>query len=181
MKYVGIFGLSNDIDEHITQIQNNAHYFLTGIYDNNAIEANKIAKKYGIKCFKHPLDAIGENDIIDFNNSHTLDIENAKLAIKCNKDLLLDSTFLKNVSRAQELINLNIEAGVNIFISQPDFYNPIIIKALKELPAPTFIEIRRGVNTKNDNLINLLYQELAIATAFVSGNCKKINGTVLPE
>jgi len=178
MKHVGIFGLSNNIDEHITQIQNNAQYFLTGIYDNNAIEANKIAQKYGIKCFKHPLDAIGENDIIDFANSHTLDMENAKLAIKCNKNLLLDSTFLKNIERTQELINLNTEAGVDVFISQPDFYNPIIIKALNDISDPTFIEIRRGVNSKSssgNHLINLLYQEVAIATAFVSGDCKKVN------
>ena len=182
MKYVGIFGLSDDIDEHITQIQNNAHYFLTGIYDHNTIRANKIAKEYGIKCFKHPLDAIGQNDIIDFANSHTLDIENAKLAIKCNKDLLLDSEFLKNFERAQELINLNTEAGVDVFISQPDFYNPIIIKALADSQEPTFIEIRRGVNS-NDNLDNssylksLLYQEVAIATAFVNANCKKVSVT----
>ena len=180
MKHVCIFGLGDDIGEHITQVQNNTHFHLIGIYDNNTLIANKIANKYGIKCFTHPMDAIGQSDIVDFANSHILDIENAKLAIKCNKDLLLASRFLKNMSSVQELININSEAGVDVFISQPDFFNPIIKEALDYTSAATFVDIRRGIQTtgsasSKEALLNLLYQEIIIATAFVNANCKRIN------
>ncbi len=65
MKHLAIFGLGDDIDEHITQIKNNGSYKLTGIYDHNTIEAKKIADNYEIKCFAYPLDATKALSIMD--------------------------------------------------------------------------------------------------------------------
>ncbi|MCK5846493.1 MAG: hypothetical protein KAG84_03570 [Bacteroidales bacterium] len=181
MKHVAIFGLGNDIDEHITQIKRNENFMLTGIYGHNTIAAKKIADRYDIKCYAYPLDAIGQNDIIDFVNPHILDIENAKLAIKCNKNIFLEERFLINANRAQELLSVNREAGVDIFIAIRDFHNPMIIKAMKCSNNPSFIEIRRSVNSNkgeldsSEQLMQCLHQEITLTLGFINANCKKIS------
>ncbi len=178
MKHIAIFGISSNVDEHITQIRKNHDLNLTGIFANNTLMAKQIADKYNIKFFTHPIDAIATNDIIDFAAPHILDIDNAILAIKNNKNLLLDANFLKNRSRAEALINLHYEANVNVFISQPDKSKAIIKEAQQHSCNPSFMEIRRGITIGDNNnaeLMPILLSEITLAMNFIKANCKKVS------
>ncbi len=176
MKHIAIFGISNNIDEHIKQIRKNDNLSLSGIFANNTIMAKKIAKQHNIKFFTHPIDAIATNDIIDFAAPHILDLENAILAIKNNKNLLLECDFLKNISRAEKLIKLNYEANVDVFISQPDKSTSIIKTVQQHSYNPSFMEIRRGLTHGCDtDLISILLSEITLAMNFIKAKCKRVS------
>ena len=179
MKHIAIFGISANIDEHINQIRKNANLKLTGIFANNTLLAKEIAEKYNINIFTHPIDAIATNDILDFAAPHILDIDNAILAIKNNKNLLLEADFLKNRSRAKALIHLHYEANVNVFISQPDKSKAIIKEVKLHSSNPSFMEIRREINIaqkdSNIELLPVLLSEITLAMNFIKASCKKVS------
>jgi predicted dehydrogenase len=179
MKRIGIIGLNNKAIHHIERIKSINDFELVGLYDHNAVLAKKIAQKYGIQYFHHPIDLIEQSELVDFVAPHPMDFEHASMAIKSARHLFFEDSFLQDIEKTTKLMNLVDEAQVKVQISRYDRFNPAVVKARNYITNPSFIEIRRAVAYSEqsegiDPIMEMLFREVDLILSFIDSGVRKI-------
>ena len=113
---IGLVGRGTFACEHLRVLQKIRGAEVVGIYSQNILETERIARCFGTRCFdqfqsllEHP-----EIEVIDVVTSHDRQVDCAREALKAGKNISISKPIALSLNEARGLIHLADSLGKKI-------------------------------------------------------------------
>jgi predicted dehydrogenase len=119
------------------------HYKLSGFYDPDHVNAEKVVSEFGIPAFE-TIDALIEAvDVVDIVTPTVHHFDCASAALKKNKHVFIEKPVVATPEEAERLIALAEQSHVKIQVGHVERFNPAYMAVQPFLNNPMFIEAHR--------------------------------------
>lgn len=176
----GLVGLGRLGSVHLEHLQQSPYFELTGCYDSNPAQMERISEDYQVKCFKSAEELLDAVDVIDIVTPAKTHYYYAEKAIRRSKHVFIEKPMTEDLVEAEQIVALAREANVKVQIGHIERFNPVM-RALKSLrPEPLFIEAHRLApfdprGTDVSVVLDLMIHDIDLVLSMVKANIKNIS------
>ena len=124
-------------------LNQSSKYELVGFYDQDTINAEKVAAEFGYKLFDSIDDLIDAVEVVDIVTPTLSHFECAKKAIEKGCHIFIEKPIAKTVLEAEAIRTLASQYHVKGQVGHVERFNPAFIAAKDMIDNPMFIETHR--------------------------------------
>lgn len=143
MLKVGVLGAGHLGKIHLRLLSQSGKYELTGFYDPNSDNADKVSAEFGYRKFDTIAELIDAVDVVDIVTPTLSHHDCAKEAIMAGKHVFIEKPISNTVAEAEELITLAKQYNVKGQVGHVERFNPAFIATRNMIENPMFIETHR--------------------------------------
>lgn len=143
MLKVGVLGAGHLGKIHLRLLNQSEKYELTGFYDPNGENADKVAAEFGYRKFDTISELIAAVDVVDIVTPTLSHHDCAKEAMEAGKHVFIEKPISNTVEEAEELIQLANKYNVKGQVGHVERFNPAFIATRDMFDNPMFIETHR--------------------------------------
>ena len=179
---IGIFGTGHLGKIHVRCILAIDAFSLTGFYDPDDANAEKVIEEFGIKRFSSPKQLIEESDVLDIVTPTITHFDLAKMCLLAGKDIFIEKPITHTIPEAKELTELAEKVNKLIQVGHVERFNPAFM-ALDNIPLnPMFIEAHRlaAFNPRGTDVsvvLDLMIHDLDLILSCVHSDVEEIRAT----
>lgn len=179
MLKIGVLGAGHLGKIHLRLLNQSDKYELTGFYDPNSENADKVASELGYRKFDTISELIQAVDVVDIVTPTLSHYECAKEAIKAGKHVFLEKPISNTVAEAEEIIALAKENNVKGQVGHVERFNPAFIATKNMIQNPMFIETHRlaEFNPRGTDVpvvLDLMIHDIDVILSVVKSKVKNI-------
>ncbi|OWY21639.1 gfo/Idh/MocA family oxidoreductase [Sphingobacteriales bacterium UPWRP_1] len=143
MLKVGVFGAGHLGKIHLKLLKQIPFYEVTGFYDPDDENAEKVALEFGVPRFTNPAQLLQQTQVADIVTPTVHHFETARLALAHGNHIFVEKPLAGTIAEAAEMVQLARNAGVKAQVGHVERFNPAFL-AIKSQPLqPKFIETHR--------------------------------------
>ncbi|MGY5848008.1 Gfo/Idh/MocA family protein [Salegentibacter sp. HM20] len=182
MLKVGVLGAGHLGKIHLKLLNESSKYELTGFYDPNTSNAEKVNGDFGYKSYGSLDDLISEVDVVDIVTPTLSHFEVAKKAIKAGKHVFIEKPITNTVEEALELIELAQANGVKGQVGHVERFNPAFKAVASRFDNPMFIEAHRlaEFNPRGTDVpvvLDLMIHDIDAVLSVVNSEVKSVSSS----
>ncbi len=176
---LGVIGAGYLGELHIKKLRDMANVQLIGFVDTDPHRARYISQHYKIKAFSGPEDLLSDLDACVVSVPTTLHFEVGKKVLEAGVNLFMEKPLCKEVSEAEELVDMAIKRGLVLQVGHVERFNPALQGLLFKARPPFYFEAKRehplaprGLDT--DVVMDLMIHDLDILLTMTRDEPTKI-------
>ena len=143
MLKVGVLGAGHLGKIHLRLLEQSKKYELIGFYDQDTINAKKVAEEFGYKLFASIDDLIDAVEVVDIVTPTLSHFDCAKKAIEKGCHIFIEKPIANTVLEAEAIRTLASQYHVKGQVGHVERFNPAFIAAKGMIDNPMFIETHR--------------------------------------
>ncbi|MFV0531706.1 MAG: Gfo/Idh/MocA family protein [Flavobacteriales bacterium] len=143
MLKIGVLGAGHLGKIHLKLADQSSKYKLTGFYDTDSENIQKVIEEFGYTVFDSIDQLIDEVDVIDIVTPTLSHFDCAKKAIMKGKHVFIEKPITTTVKEAEELIRLAKKHHVKGQVGHVERFNPAFVSVKDKFDSPMFIETHR--------------------------------------
>ena len=182
MLKVGVLGAGHLGKIHLRLLNQSEKYELTGFYDPNSENADKVAKEFGYRKFDTIAELIAAVDVVDIVTPTLSHHDCAKEAILAGKHVFVEKPISNTVEEAEEIMQLAAKHNVKGQVGHVERFNPAFIATKNMIENPMFIETHRlaEFNPRGTDVpvvLDLMIHDIDVILSVVKSPVKHINAS----
>lgn len=182
MLKVGVLGAGHLGKIHLRLLNQSDKYELTGFYDPNSDNADKVAEEFGYRKFDTISALIAAVDVVDIVTPTLSHYDCAKEAILAGKHVFVEKPIANTVEEAEEIIALAKQYNVKGQVGHVERFNPAFIATKDMIVNPMFIETHRlaEFNPRGTDVpvvLDLMIHDIDVICSVVKSPVKNINAS----
>lgn len=182
MLKVGVLGAGHLGKIHLRLLNQSEKYELTGFFDPNRDNADKVAAEFGYRKFDTIGELIAAVDVVDIVTPTLSHFDCAKEAIQAGKHVFIEKPIANTVEEADELITLANKHKVKGQVGHVERFNPAFISTKDKIENPMFIETHRlaEFNPRGTDVpvvLDLMIHDIDVILSVVKSKVKLINAS----
>ncbi|WP_339662192.1 Gfo/Idh/MocA family oxidoreductase [uncultured Polaribacter sp.] len=182
MLKVGVLGAGHLGKIHLRLLNQSSKYELVGFYDQDTINAEKVAAEFGYKLFDSIDDLIDAVEVVDIVTPTLSHFECAKKAIEKGCHIFIEKPIAKTVLEAEAIRTLASQYHVKGQVGHVERFNPAFIAAKDMIDNPMFIETHRlaEFNPRGTDVpvvLDLMIHDIDIILSVVKSKVKKVHAS----
>lgn len=183
MQKIGVFGAGHLGKIHIKLILELKDYFeLVGFFDPNDENAQFVEQNFQLKRFTNALELLQAIDCVDIVTPTITHFEIASQALKLQKHVFIEKPITQTLSEAEALIDLAVNAQVQVQVGHVERFNPAFQEAIPFLKQPMFIETHRlaQFNPRGTDVpvvLDLMIHDIDVILSVVKSEVKSISAS----
>ncbi|WP_294821300.1 Gfo/Idh/MocA family oxidoreductase [uncultured Flavobacterium sp.] len=182
MLKVGVLGAGHLGKIHLRLLNQSEKYELTGFYDPNSENADKVAQEFGYRKFETIAELIAAVDVVDIVTPTLSHHDCAKEAILAGKHVFVEKPISNTVEEAEEIMHLAEKHGVKGQVGHVERFNPAFIATKNMIENPMFIETHRlaEFNPRGTDVpvvLDLMIHDIDVILSVVKSPVKHINAS----
>jgi len=179
MLKVGVLGAGHLGKIHLRLLEQSKKYELIGFYDQDTINAQKVAKEFGYKLFASIDDLIDAVEVVDIVTPTLSHFDCAKKAIEKGCHIFIEKPIAKTVLEAEAIRTLASQYHVKGQVGHVERFNPAFIAAKGMIDNPMFIETHRlaEFNLRGTDVpvvLDLMIHDIDIILSVVKSKVKNV-------
>ncbi|MCW4470765.1 Gfo/Idh/MocA family oxidoreductase [Flavobacterium sp. MFBS3-15] len=182
MLKVGVLGAGHLGKIHLRLLNQSEKYELTGFYDPNSENADKVAQEFGYRKFDTIAELIAAVDVVDIVTPTLSHHDCAKEAILAGKHVFVEKPISNTVEEAEEIMQLAEKHNVKGQVGHVERFNPAFIATKAMIENPMFIETHRlaEFNPRGTDVpvvLDLMIHDIDVILSVVKSPVKHINAS----
>lgn len=182
MLKVGVLGAGHLGKIHLRLLNQSEKYELTGFYDPNSENADKVAQEFGYRKFDTIAELIAAVDVVDIVTPTLSHHDCAKEAILAGKHVFVEKPISNTVEEAEEIMELAAKHNVKGQVGHVERFNPAFIATKNMIENPMFIETHRlaEFNPRGTDVpvvLDLMIHDIDVILSVVKSPVKHINAS----
>lgn len=182
MLKVGVLGAGHLGKIHLRLLNQSEKYELTGFYDPNAENADKVAAEFGYRKFDTISELIAAVDVVDIVTPTLSHHDCAKEAMEAGRHVFIEKPISNTIEEAEELITLAARYNVKGQVGHVERFNPAFIATRDMFDNPMFIETHRlaEFNPRGTDVpvvLDLMIHDIDAILSVVPSKVKHINAS----
>lgn len=182
MLKVGVLGAGHLGKIHLRLLNQSEKYELTGFYDPNSENADKVAREFGYRKFDTIAELIAAVDVVDIVTPTLSHHDCAKEAILAGKHVFVEKPISNTVEEAEEIMQLAEKHNVKGQVGHVERFNPAFIATKAMIENPMFIETHRlaEFNPRGTDVpvvLDLMIHDIDVILSVVKSPVKHINAS----
>jgi predicted dehydrogenase len=182
MLKVGVLGAGHLGKIHLRLLNQSQKYELTGFYDPNSENADKVSKEFGYRKFDTISELIAAVDVVDIVTPTLSHYDCAKEAITAGKHVFIEKPISNTVEEAEELIQLSKKHNVKGQVGHVERFNPAFLSTRDMISNPMFIETHRlaEFNPRGTDVpvvLDLMIHDIDVILSVVKSKVKEISAS----
>jgi predicted dehydrogenase len=179
MLKVGVLGAGHLGKIHLRLLAQSKKYELVGFYDQDTINAEKVAEEFGYKLFASIDDLIDAVEVVDIVTPTLSHFDCAKKAIEKGCHIFIEKPIAKTVLEAEAIRTLASQYHVKGQVGHVERFNPAFIAAKDMIDNPMFIETHRlaEFNPRGTDVpvvLDLMIHDIDIILSVVKSKVKNV-------
>ncbi len=179
MLKVGVLGAGHLGKIHLRLLEQSKKYELVGFYDQDTINAQKVAEEFGYKLFDSIDDLIDAVEVVDIVTPTLSHFDCAKKAIEKGCHIFIEKPIAKTVLEAEAIRTLASQYHVKGQVGHVERFNPAFIAAKDMIDNPMFIETHRlaEFNPRGTDVpvvLDLMIHDIDIILSVVKSKVKNV-------
>lgn len=179
MLKVGVLGAGHLGKIHLRLLEQSKKYELIGFYDQDTINAQKVAEEFGYKLFASIDDLIDAVEVVDIVTPTLSHFDCAKKAIEKGCHIFIEKPIAKTVLEAEAIRTLASQYHVKGQVGHVERFNPAFIAAKGMIDNPMFIETHRlaEFNPRGTDVpvvLDLMIHDIDIILSVVKSKVKNV-------
>ncbi|SDR89059.1 Predicted dehydrogenase [Polaribacter sp. KT25b] len=182
MLKVGVLGAGHLGKIHLRLLEQSKRYNLIGFYDQDTVNAEKVATEFGYKLFNSIDDLIDAAEVVDIVTPTLSHFECAKKAIEKGCHIFIEKPIAKTVLEAEAIKTLASQFHVKGQVGHVERFNPAFIAAKDMIVNPMFIETHRlaEFNPRGTDVpvvLDLMIHDIDIILSVVKSKVKNVHAS----
>lgn len=182
MLKVGVLGAGHLGKIHLRLLEQSKKYELVGFYDQDTINAQKVAEEFGYKLFASIDDLIDAVEVVDIVTPTLSHFDCAKKAIEKGCHIFIEKPIAKTVLEAEAIRTLASQYHVKGQVGHVERFNPAFIAAKGMIDNPMFIETHRlaEFNPRGTDVpvvLDLMIHDIDIILSVVKSKVKNVHAS----
>lgn len=182
MLKAGVLGAGHLGKIHLRLLAESDQYELVGFYDEDAINAKKVADEFGYTPYDNINKLLDEVDVIDIVTPTLSHYECAVKAIEKGKHVFIEKPITNTLDEAQKLIALASQHQVKGQVGHVERFNPAFLSVKDQLQDPMFIETHRlaEFNPRGTDVpvvLDLMIHDIDVVLSVVNSPVKKVSSS----
>lgn len=179
---IGLIGLGHLGKIHLKNILNIPSLDLVGVYDQNQVLTEEIAKNFNVKAFYNIDELIKECEALDIVSATKSHFEIAKKCIEANKHVFIEKPITATLSQAETIVQLVEKHNVKSQVGHVERFNPAYLAIKHKNIQPKFIEVHRlaQFNPRGNDVsvvMDLMIHDLDLLLKITQSSIKNIEAT----
>ncbi len=184
MLKVGVLGAGHLGKIHLRLLNQSEKYELTGFYDPDSTNADKVAQEFGYKKFDTITELIEAVDVVDIVTPTLSHFDCAKEAIEAGKHVFIEKPIANTIEEAEEIIKLAKQYNVKGQVGHVERFNPAFIATKNMIQNPMFVETHRlaEFNPRGTDVpvvLDLMIHDIDAILSVVKSKVKNINASAV--
>ncbi|MBI4040386.1 MAG: Gfo/Idh/MocA family oxidoreductase [Deltaproteobacteria bacterium] len=155
---------------------------LVGIVDQNKLQAEKVAERYGVSSYEDYHEVLDQVDAVSIAVPTHVHFEIAKTCLLRGIDVLVEKPMTDHVWQAEELIQWSHEKQCILQVGHLERFNPAMVELASILTHPLFVECHRlhaytVRGTEVDVVLDLMIHDLDIILNLVKSPVAEMDAT----
>ncbi len=185
MPKIGLIGAGHLGKIHLRLLREIPEWEVVGIYDTDALTAQKVAEDNGIPNFSSLEVLINEVDALDIVTPTLSHFTLAKKGLEAGKHVFIEKPVTNTPAEALELISLAASQNLIGQVGHVERFNPAFLALEGKTLNPVFIEVHRLAiwnprGTDVSVVLDLMIHDLDIILSLVSSPVKHISASGIP-
>jgi len=183
MVKIGLLGVGHLGKIHLKCLQAIDSVMVTGFYDPNDTNADKVLQDYpNLKRFSTVEALISQSEAIDIVTPTTTHFKLATAGIKAGKHVFIEKPLTHTLEEAEQLVLLAARQGVKVQVGYVERFNPAFL-AIQHIPLnPLFIEAHRLAmfnprGTDVSVVLDLMVHDLDLILKIVKAPLKSVEAS----
>ena len=182
MLKAGFLGAGHLGKIHLRLLAESDQYELVGFYDEDAINAKRVADEFGYQAFDNLNELIDQVDVIDIVTPTLSHYQCAIKAIEKGKHIFIEKPITNTLEEAKGLIGLADQKQVKGQVGHVERFNPAFLAVKDQLDQPMFIETHRlaEFNPRGTDVpvvLDLMIHDIDVVLSVVNSPVKKISSS----
>ena len=182
MLKAGVLGAGHLGKIHLRLLAESDQYELVGFYDEDAINAKRVADEFGYQAFDNLNELIDQVEVIDIVTPTLSHYQCAIKAIEKGKHIFIEKPITNTLEEAKGLIDLADQKQVKGQVGHVERFNPAFLAVKDQLDQPMFIETHRlaEFNPRGTDVpvvLDLMIHDIDVVLSVVSSPVKKISSS----
>jgi predicted dehydrogenase len=182
MLKAGVLGAGHLGKIHLRLLAESDQYELVGFYDEDAINAKRVADEFGFRAFDNLNELIDQVDVIDIVTPTLSHYQCAIKAIEKGKHIFIEKPITNTLEEAKGLIDLADQKHVKGQVGHVERFNPAFLAVKDQLDQPMFIETHRlaEFNPRGTDVpvvLDLMIHDIDVVLSVVNSPVKKISSS----
>lgn len=182
MLKAGVLGAGHLGKIHLRLLAESNQYELVGFYDEDAINAKKVADEFGYTPYDNINKLLDEVDVIDIVTPTLSHYECAAKAIEKGKHVFIEKPITNTLDEAKQLIALAAQHKVMGQVGHVERFNPAFLSVKDQLQDPMFIETHRlaEFNPRGTDVpvvLDLMIHDIDVVLSVVDSSVKKVSSS----
>lgn len=182
MLKAGVLGAGHLGKIHLRLLAESDQYELVGFYDEDAINAKRVADEFGYRAFDNLNELIDQVDVIDIVTPTLSHYQCAIKAIEKGKHIFIEKPITNTLEEAKGLIDLADQKQVKGQVGHVERFNPAFLAVKDQLDQPMFIETHRlaEFNPRGTDVpvvLDLMIHDIDVVLSVVNSPVKKISSS----
>jgi predicted dehydrogenase len=184
MLKVGVLGAGHLGKIHLRLLNQSEKYELTGFYDPDSTNADKVAQEFGYKKFDTITELIEAVDVVDIVTPTLSHFDCAKEAIEARRHVFIEKPIANTIEEAEEIIRLARQYNVKGQVGHVERFNPAFIATKNMIQNPMFVETHRlaEFNPRGTDVpvvLDLMIHDIDAILSVVKSKVKNINASAV--
>ena len=182
MLKAGVLGAGHLGKIHLRLLKQSEKYELTGFYDPDEKNAQKVAKEFGYHYFENLDDLIASVDMVDIVTPTLSHFACAEKVINAGKHVFIEKPIANTIQEAQKIIELAEKNQVKGQVGHVERFNPAFTAVKDKIENPMFIETHRlaEFNPRGTDVpvvLDLMIHDIDIILSVVKSSVKNIQAS----
>jgi predicted dehydrogenase len=182
MLKAGVLGAGHLGKIHLRLLAESDRYELIGFYDEDAINAKRVADEFGYTPYDNINQLLDEVDVIDIVTPTLSHFDCAVKAIQKGKHVFIEKPITNTLDEAQKLIALAAQHKVQGQVGHVERFNPAFLSIKDQLQDPMFIETHRlaEFNPRGTDVpvvLDLMIHDIDVVLSVVNSPVKKVSSS----
>ena len=182
MLKAGVLGAGHLGKIHLRLLKESEHYELVGFYDEDAINAKRVADEFGYTAFDNIHTLMDQVDVIDIVTPTLSHFECALKAIEKGKHVFIEKPITNTLEEARRLIEKAEEHKVLGQVGHVERFNPAFLAVKDQIRDPMFIETHRlaEFNPRGTDVpvvLDLMIHDIDVVLSVVRSPVKKVSSS----
>ena len=182
MLKAGVLGAGHLGKIHLRLLNQSEEYELVGFYDQDTVNAQKVADEFGYKLFNSVEELIDTVDMVDIVTPTLSHYECAKQAIAKGKHIFIEKPITNTVEEAEHIRELLAEHNIRGQVGHVERFNPAFIAVKDKVENPMFIETHRlaEFNPRGTDVpvvLDLMIHDIDIILSVVKSKVKNVSAS----
>ncbi|MDU8886903.1 Gfo/Idh/MocA family oxidoreductase [Yeosuana sp. MJ-SS3] len=182
MLKAGVLGAGHLGKIHLRLLNQSNQYKLVGFYDQDTVNAQKVADEFGYTLFNSVEELIDAVDMVDIVTPTLSHYECAKQAIAKGKHIFIEKPITNTVEEAEHIRELLAENNIRGQVGHVERFNPAFIAVKDKVENPMFIETHRlaEFNPRGTDVpvvLDLMIHDIDIILSVVKSEVKNVSAS----
>jgi predicted dehydrogenase len=177
---VGVIGVGHLGSLHAKMLADLPGAILSGVYDNDAARAQKVAEENRTIAVKDVAGLIAQSDAVTIATPTSTHCAVARQVVEAGKHLLIEKPITQTVEEAEIICRLARDKGIVLQVGHIERFNPAILALEPYVLKPLFIESHRlsQFNTRGTDVavvLDLMIHDIDLILSFVQSPVRSVD------